>query len=237
MAETSIQSGGRPSLPMQGVPQPKRDDVLNLPRVHISAHPVITDKLTALRDKHTSVPEFYLLVKEIGALLAYEATASLVLEPSSIETPLEPMVGQKLAGGIGITPILRAGLGLAEGFRQVIPDAQIWHLGLRRDEETLQALEYYNRLPHTVDLQVCYAVDPMLATGGSAIDAINILKRRSIPRLSYVGIIAAPYGLLKLAQTHPDIDIYIGALDESLNDRGYILPGLGDAGDRQFGTF
>ena len=136
-----------------------------------------------------------------------------------------------------MTPILRAGLGLAEGFREVIPDAQIWHLGLRRDEQTLEAMEYYNQLPHRVDLQECYAVDPMLATGGSAIDAINVLKRRGIPRLSYVGIIAAPYGLLKLSQTHPDIDIYIAALDESLNDVGYILPGLGDAGDRQFGTY
>ena len=148
-----------------------------------------------------------------------------------------PMDCQRLAGGIGVTPILRAGLGLAEGFREVIPDAQIWHLGLRRDEQTLQAIAYYNQLPHRVDLQVCYAVDPMLATGGSAIDAINVLKRRDIPRLCYVGIIAAPYGLLKLSQTHPDIEIYIAALDESLNDVGYILPGLGDAGDRQFGTF
>ncbi len=148
-----------------------------------------------------------------------------------------PAKGQRLAGGIGVTPILRAGLGMAEAFREVIPDAQVWHLGLRRDEDTLQALEYYNRLPHKVDLQVAYAVDPMLATGGSGIDAISILKLRGIPRLSYVGIIAAPYGLLKLSQTHPDIDIYIAALDDSLNDRGYILPGLGDAGDRQFGTF
>lgn len=193
-------------------------------------------KMTALRDKNTQTPEFYRLVKEIGALLAYEATASLALEPSPIETPMGPMQGDRLAGGIGVTPILRAGLGLAEGFREVIPDAQVWHLGLRRDEDTLQALEYYNRLPHKVEFQVCYAVDPMLATGGSAIDAINILKLRGIPRLSYVGIIAAPYGLLKLSQAHPDIDIYIAALDESLNDRGYILPGLGDAGDRQFGT-
>jgi len=237
MTETSTSSGGRPSLPMQGVPQPKRDEVLNLPRVHISTHSVMAHKLTALRDKNTPPPEFYRLVKEIGALLAYEATASLALDPIDIVTPMGPMRGQRLAGGIGVTPILRAGLGLAEAFREVIPDAQIWHLGLRRDENTLQALEYYNQLPHTVDLQVAYAVDPMLATGGSAIDAINILKLRGIPRLSYVGIIAAPYGLLKLSQTHPDIDIYIAALDESLNDRGYILPGLGDAGDRQFGTF
>ncbi|HZR43624.1 MAG TPA: uracil phosphoribosyltransferase [Ktedonobacteraceae bacterium] len=229
--------GGQPALPMQGVAQPGRDEVLHLPRVHISKHPVLTHKMTKLRDKSTPSPEFYRLVKEIGALLAYEATASLALEACTVETPLEVTTGYQLAGGIGVTPILRAGLGLAEAFREVIPDVQIWHLGLRRDEQTLQALEYYNRLPHQVNLQVCYAVDPMLATGGSAIDAINILKRRNIPRLSYVGIIAAPYGLLKLTQTHPDIDIYIAALDDSLNDYGYIVPGLGDAGDRQFGTF
>lgn len=237
MTETSTQSGGRPSLPMQGVAQPSREEVLHLPRVYISSHPVMAHKITALRDKNTQPPEFYRLVKEIGALLAYESTTNLALEPSPIETPMGPMVGQRLAGGIGVTPILRAGLGLAEAFRDVIPDIQVWHLGLRRDEDTLQAMEYYNRLPHKVDLQVAYAIDPMLATGGSAIDAINVLKRRGIPRLSYVCIIAAPYGLLKLSQTHPDIDIYVAALDETLNDKGYILPGLGDAGDRQFGTF
>ncbi len=237
MNEMDIQRGGRPSLPMRGVAQPKRDEVLNLPRVHISTHPVMAHKMTALRDKNTQPPEFYRLVKEIGMLLAYEATAYLAVEPVGIETPLERMTGYRLAGGIGVTPILRAGLGLAESFREVIPDVQIWHLGLRRDEHTLQAMEYYNQLPLRVNLQVCYAVDPMLATGGSAIDAINILKRRGIPRLSYVGIIAAPYGLLKLSQTHPDIDIYIATLDETLNDYGYIMPGLGDAGDRQFGTF
>jgi len=222
---------------MQGVAQPSREEVLHLPHVYISSHPVMAHKITALRDKNTQPPEFYRLVKEIGALLAYESTTNLALEPSPIETPMGPMVGQRLAGGIGVTPILRAGLGLAEAFRDVIPDIQVWHLGLRRDEDTLQAMEYYNRLPHKVDLQVAYAIDPMLATGGSAIDAINVLKRRGIPRLSYVCIIAAPYGLLKLSQTHPDIDIYVAALDETLNDKGYILPGLGDAGDRQFGTF
>ena len=193
-------------------------------------------KISMLRDKNTATAQFYQLVKEIGALLAYEATSSLALETSIIETPLQATTGYTLAGGIGITPILRAGLGLAEGFREVIPDVQVWHLGLRRDERTLQALEYYNQLPHQVNLQVCYAVDPMLATGGSAIDAINILKRRNIPRLSYIGIIAAPYGLLRLSRAHPDIDIYVAALDETLNDYGYIVPGLGDAGDRQFGT-
>src|SRR5712691_11948998 len=145
MTETSIQSGGRPSLPMAGVPQPKREEVLNLPRVHISSHPVMAHKMTALRDKNTQPPEFYRLIKEIGALLAYEATASLTLETTVVETPLRQMTGQRLAGGIGVTPILRAGLGLAESFREVIPDVQIWHLGLRRDENTLQAMEYYNQ--------------------------------------------------------------------------------------------
>lgn len=236
MARTNIQRD-QPTLPMQGILQPTREEVLNLPRLSISKHPVIAHKLTTLRDKQTAPPEFYRLVKEIGSLLAYEATASLALETTTIDTPLQTMAGSRLAGGIGVTPILRAGLGLAEGFRQVIPDAQIWHLGLRRDERTLQALEYYNQLPYQVDLQVCYVVDPMLATGGSAIDTINILKRRGIARLSYVGIIAAPYGLLRLSQAHPDIDIYISALDDHLNDLGYIVPGLGDAGDRQFGTY
>ena len=232
----TVTQGDRSKLPMQGIPQPSREEVIGLPRVHLSLHPVMSHKVTKLRDKNTSTAEFYRLVKEIGSLLAYEATASLVLEPSQIETPLCTMTGSQLAGGIGITPILRAGLGLAESFREVIPDIQIWHLGLRRDENTLQALEYYNRLPYRVDLQVCYAVDPMLATGGSAIDAITILKHRGIPRISYVGIIAAPYGVLRLTQTHPDVEIYIAALDDELNDYGYIVPGLGDAGDRQFGT-
>lgn len=227
----------RQPLPMKGVPQPAREEVCTLPRVHLSTHPVIQHKMTALRDKNTPPPDFYRLVKELGALLAYEATAALRLEMKQIETPLQPTQGQRLAGGIGITPILRAGLGLAEGFREVISEAQVWHLGLRRDERTLRAEEYYNRLPRQVDLQVAYAVDPMLATGGSAIDAITVLKTRGIPHLSYVCILAAPYGLLRLSQAHPDIDIYIAALDESLNDLGYILPGLGDAGDRQFGTF
>src|SRR5260370_12867919 len=158
MVEANIQSGGRPKLPMQGVPQPGREEVLHLPRVHISTHPVMRHKMTALRDKNTQPPEFYRLVKEIGALLAYEATANLALEPCPIETPMGPMIGERLAGGIGVTPILRAGLGLAEGFPQVIPDVQIWHLGLRRAEQTLHAMEYYNQLPHNVDLQRCYAV-------------------------------------------------------------------------------
>src|SRR5437763_8976182 len=202
MVETSTQGGGRPNLPMAGISQPKREEVLNLPRVHISSHPVMAHKMTALRDKNTQPPEFYRLVKEIGALLAYEATATLALEDVHIETPMGPMDCQRLAGGIGVTPILRAGLGLAEGFREVIPDAQIWHLGLRRDEQTLQAIAYYNQLPHRVDVEVCYPVDRMLATGGSPIDAIDVLKRRDSPGPSDVGLIADPDGVLKLSHTH-----------------------------------
>jgi uracil phosphoribosyltransferase len=224
------------ALPMRGVAQPTRQDVLSLPGVYVSRHPVVIHKLTALRDRHTAPPEFYGLVRELGALLAYEATADLALEEAPIETPLEPMRGQRLAGGVGIVPILRAGLGLAEGFRQVLPDAQVWHLGLRRDERTLEPIEYYNQLARAVNLQVCFSVDPMLATGGSAIDALHTLKRYGVPHLRYVGLIAAPYGVLKLREAHPEVPIYVGAVDERLDDRGYICPGLGDAGDRQFGT-
>jgi uracil phosphoribosyltransferase len=224
------------AFPMRGIPQPTREAVLNLPRVRISQHPVIVHKITLLRDKRTSPPEFYRLVRELGTLLAYEATSDLRLEPVQIETPLETMTGGRLAGGVGIVPILRAGLGLAEGFRQVLPDASVWHLGLRRDERTLEPIEYYNQLARSTNLQVCFSVDPMLATGGSAIDALNILKRSGVPHLRYVALIGAPHGLLKLRRAHPDVPIYLAALDERLDDRGYICPGLGDAGDRQFGT-
>jgi uracil phosphoribosyltransferase len=210
--------------------------VLTLPDVHISPHPVVADKMTRLRDKQTAPREFYRIVRELGALLAYESTADLKLEPVQIETPIEPMSGSTLAGGVGIMPILRAGLGLAEGFREVLPDAAVWHLGLRRDERTLEPIEYYNQLARSSNLQVCFSVDPMLATGGSAIDALNILKRYGVPHLRYVALIGAPYGLLKLRETHPDVPIFLAALDDRLDDRGFICPGLGDAGDRQFGT-
>lgn len=223
-------------LPMRGIPQPAREEVLHLPGVHVSTHPVVAHKLTRLRDRQTAPPEFYRLVKELGALLAYEATSDLELIPTPIETPLKSMMGQRLAGGVGVVPILRAGLGLAEGFREVFPEVQVWHLGLRRDERTLAPIEYYNQMGRAENLQVCFSVDPMLATGGSAIDAINTLKRLGVPHLRYVCIIAAPYGLKKLHETHPDVPIYVAAVDEVLNDRGFIVPGLGDAGDRQFGT-
>ncbi len=234
-----IHSHGEESkLPMQGVLQPSWEDVLHLPRVHLSQHPVLAHKMTLLRDRSTPPALFARLLQEIGILLAYEATATLPLERSLIETPLQEMKGARLVGKIGLLPILRAGLGLAEGFRLVLPDAQVWHLGLRRNEQTLNPEEYYNSLPASTQLQICYALDPMLATGGSAIDAITLLKQRgTITRLAFVCAIAAPYGLQRLSLAHPDIDIYVAALDDALNDRGYIVPGLGDAGDRQFGTF
>jgi len=232
----SEQRVGDLDLPMRGVSQPNREDVLHLPGVHISTHPVVAHKLTRLRDYRTAPPEFYRLVKELGALLAYEATIDLALVSTPIETPLKPTTGWNLAGGVGVVPILRAGLGLAEGFREVFPEVQVWHLGLRRDERTLEPIEYYNQIGRAENLQVCFSVDPMLATGGSAIDAINALKRIGVPHLRYMCIIAAPYGLKKLHETHPDVPIYVAAVDEVLNDRGFIVPGLGDAGDRQFGT-
>ena len=230
------ESGAPASLPMRGVTQPTRQEVLSLPGVHISHHPVIKHKLTAVRDQRTSVADFYRLVRELGTLLAYEATADLRVQEVAIETPVESTTGERLAGAVGIVPILRAGLGLADGFRQVLPDAQVWHLGLRRDERTLEPIEYYNQLARATNLQVCFAVDPMLATGGSAIDALKVLKRYHVPHLRYVGLIAAPYGLRRLREAHPDVPVYLGALDERLNDYGFICPGLGDAGDRQFGT-
>lgn len=222
---------------MRGVPQPARAEALALPDVYVSRHPVVAHKIGLLRDRHTSVPDFYRLVREIGTLLAYEASQDLRTEEVEVETPLERTVARRLAGGVGIVPILRAGLGLADGFRSVLPDASVWHLGLRRDERTLEPIEYYNQLARAVDLQVCFSVDPMLATGGSAIDALNTLKRYGVPHLRYVGLIGAPYGVSRLRAAHPDVPIYLAALDERLDDRGYICPGLGDAGDRQFGTF
>ncbi|HZC06634.1 MAG TPA: uracil phosphoribosyltransferase [Ktedonobacterales bacterium] len=224
------------NMPMRGVAQPTRDEALRAPGLNVSRHPIIASKLTALRDETTTPAQFYALVRELGALLAFEATADLATEPWPIRTPLEPMVGQRLAGGVGVAPILRAGLGMAEGFRQMLPEAQIWHLGLRRDERTLRPVHYYNQLARATDLRVCYVVDPMLATGGSAIDALNLLSAQGIRSVRYLTLIAAPYGLVALRRAHPATPIYVAAVDDHLDERGYIRPGLGDAGDRQFNT-
>lgn len=235
-ASTGTDQAAGPHLPMRGVPQPTRAEALALPGLHLSRHPLIACRLTELRDETTPPARFAALVRELGALLAYEATADLETEPWEIHTPLEPLVGQRLVGGVGIAPILRAGLGMAEGFRQAIPEAQVWHLGLRRDERTLQPIHYYNPLARATNLRVCYVVDPMLATGGSAMDALALLKEHGVSQLRVVTLIAAPHGLVALRRAYPETPIYVAAIDERLDERGYIRPGLGDAGDREFNT-
>lgn len=205
-------------------------------QVYPSGHPLIKHKLTLLRDKNTEPKKFRELVREIAILLAYEATADLALKPAQIDTPLAPYTGAQLAEKIGLVPILRAGLAMVEGIWEMMPSAEVWHIGLYRDERTLRPVEYYNRLPVDPTVQVCLILDPMLATGGSAVATADILKRWGARRIKFVGIIAAPEGIERLSTAHPDIPIHVAAIDERLNERGYIVPGLGDAGDRQFGT-
>ncbi|HLG72995.1 MAG TPA: uracil phosphoribosyltransferase [Chloroflexota bacterium] len=221
---------------MRGVAQPRTEEVRGYAQLHVSSHPLVAHKLTLLRRTETTSKQFTELVAELSWLLGYEAMADLPLQPLEIETPMEATTGRELAERIGLVPILRAGLGMVAGFRELMPRAQVWHLGLYRNERTLQPVEYYNRLPERATVQICLLLDPMLATGGSALGAVRILKDWGAGRIKYIGLIAAPYGVQQLADQHPDVDIHVGALDRELNDRGYILPGLGDAGDRQFGT-
>ncbi len=205
-------------------------------QVHISDHPLVKHKLTRLRDEHTNPKQFRELVREISILLAYEATSDLSLAPSSVTTPMGQAEGHSLREQIGLVPILRAGLGMVEGIWEMMPSAEVWHIGLYRDEDTLQPVEYYNKLPVSTAVQVCLVLDPMLATGGSAVATIGILKEWGAGRIKFVGILAAPEGVKALTTAHPDVAIHLAAVDERLNDIGYIVPGLGDAGDRQFGT-
>jgi len=204
--------------------------------VQESKHPLIAHKLSRLRDKNTEPKKFRELVREIAGLLAYEATANLQTSEIEIETPLEKMKAQQLKEKIGLVPILRAGLGMVEGIWEWMPSAEVWHIGLYRDEKTLQPVEYYNKLPVDPRVSVCLILDPMLATGGSATATADILKKWGVKKIKYVGLIAAPEGIKAMQTAHPDIDIYVAAIDSHLNERGYIVPGLGDAGDRQFGT-
>ncbi len=205
-------------------------------QVFVSQHPLVKHKLTLLRDKRTEPKKFRELVREISILLAYEATADLAVEPMPVETPLAPAQGYHLRDEIGLIPILRAGLGMVEGIWEMMPSAEVWHIGLFRDERTLRPVSYYNRLPVHPTVSVCLVLDPMLATGGSAIATVDILKNWGASRIKFVGLIGAPEGVKALSEAHPDVPIHLAAIDERLNDRGYILPGLGDAGDRQFGT-
>jgi uracil phosphoribosyltransferase len=206
------------------------------PTIHVSHHPLVSHKLTLLRSQTTEPIVFRRLVHEITQLLFYEVTHDLQLEPATVRTPLADCAGYQIADRIGLMPILRAGLGMAEAIHDMIPSAQVWHLGLYRDHETLQPVTYYNKLPPEPSVQVALIVDPMLATGGSAIAAVDILKRWGVHRLKFVGLIAAPEGVAALRTAHPDVPIYLAAIDSHLDERRYIVPGLGDAGDRQFGT-
>jgi uracil phosphoribosyltransferase len=204
--------------------------------VFISGHPLIQHKLSILRDQNTEPKKFRELIREISMLLAYEATADLGLRSKTVETPLGMAQCRELTETIGLVPILRAGLGMVEGIWEMMPGAEVWHIGLFRDERTLRPVQYYNKLPIAPTVQVCLILDPMLATGGSATATVDILKKWGAQRIKYVGIIGAPEGMNRLHSAHPDVPIHLAALDERLNDIGYIVPGLGDAGDRQFGT-
>ena len=204
--------------------------------VHESQHPLVKHKLTKLRDKNTTPKKFRELIREISILLAYEATQDMALEPVDVETPLTKTTGEILKEQIGLIPVLRAGLGMVEGVWEMMPGSEVWHIGLFRDERTLKPVQYYNKLPTAPTVQICLVLDPMLATGGSAAATIDILKEWGAPRIKYLGIIAAPEGIEALHAAHPDVPIHIATIDDHLNEIGYIVPGLGDAGDRQFGT-
>jgi uracil phosphoribosyltransferase len=205
-------------------------------KVTVSDHPLVKHKLTLLRDKTTDPKKFRELIREITLLIAYEATQDLAVAEKVIETPLTEMTGYQLCEPIGLVPILRSGLGMVEGIWEMIPSAEVWHIGLFRDEETLRPVAYYNRLPVHPTVSVCLILDPMLATGGSAVKTVNILKDWGARRIKFLGLIAAPEGVEAMTQQHPDVDLYLAALDDHLNDNAFIVPGLGDAGDRQFGT-
>jgi uracil phosphoribosyltransferase len=204
--------------------------------VYESQHPLVKHKLTLLRHTSTEPKKFRQLVRELTLLLTYEATIDLGLKPITVPTPMGQADGSELVDKIGLVPILRAGLGMVEGIWELMPSAEVWHIGLYRDEETLQPVSYYNKLPTMPTVQVCLVLDPMLATGGSAVATCNILKEWGANRIKFVGLLAAPEGIDALQTAHPDVPIHIAQIDQRLNDMGYIVPGLGDAGDRQFGT-
>ena len=207
------------------------------PNLTVLSHPLIQHKLTLLRDRNTGTRDFKELVSEIAMLMAYEVTRDLPTEPLAIDTPLEPMTGRQVSGKrITLVPILRAGLGMAEGVSQLIPTARVGHIGLYRDERSLEPVSYYSKLPPGEAVGDFFVLDPMLATGGSGVAAVTTLKAAGARRIRFLCLVAAPPGVRRMLEGHPDVPVYAAALDRELNDRGYILPGLGDAGDRLFGT-
>lgn len=205
--------------------------------VFIFDHPLIKHKIAILRDKHTGMKEFRELIEEITTIMTYESMRDVELIPVQVETPLETTVQYKVAEeSIAIVPILRAGLGMVNGVHNVFPTARVGHIGMYRNEETLEPQEYYCKLPEGIENKTVFLVDPMLATGGSICDALDALKKRGCKKVKVMSVIAAPEGIEKVAEAHPDVPVYVSTLDRELNEHGYILPGLGDAGDRLFGT-
>lgn len=206
-------------------------------KIHVMDHPLIQHKVGVLRRKETGSKEFRELVSEIAMLMCYEATRHLELVEIEVETPICQTKVKKINGKtLGIVPILRAGLGMVDGMLNLVPTAKVGHIGLYRDPETLNPVEYYCKLPYDAAERELFVLDPMLATGGSAAAAIQFIKEKGAQRIHFMCLIAAPEGVKRLQEAHPDVDIYVAALDEKLNDHGYIVPGLGDAGDRLFGT-
>lgn len=206
-------------------------------KIYIMEHPLVQHKVTMLRDKNTSTKDFRELAEELSLLMAYEVTRDLPLKEIEVETPICKTKAKAVSGrSVGIIPILRAGLGMVNGMLKLVPNAKVGHIGLYRDPETLKPVEYYCKLPSDATERTLIVVDPMLATGGSATAAIGFLKDRDCKHIKFCCLIAAPQGLDALQRAHPDVDIYIASMDEALNDHAYIVPGLGDAGDRLFGT-
>lgn len=206
-------------------------------QLHVIKHPLITHKLSIMRNKKTGSKDFRELLNEIAMLMGYELTRDLPLEEVNIETPIQKMKAKMISGKkLAIVPILRAGLGMVDGLQSLVPVAKVGHIGLYRDPETHMPVEYYCKLPHDIEDRIVILVDPMLATGGSASDALSMLKKRGCKSVRFMCLVAAPEGVEKVQKDHPDVDIYTAALDERLNEHAYIVPGLGDAGDRIFGT-
>ena len=206
-------------------------------KLHVFDHPLITHKLSIMRQSGTGSKDFRELLNEIAMLMGYEVTRDLPMEEYTIKTPMETMKAKKISGKkLAIVPILRAGLGMVDGMLTLVPVAKVGHIGLYRDPVTHQPVEYYCKLPEDIEKRIVIVVDPMLATGGSAIDAITMLKKRGVTNIRFMCLVAAPEGVKALQEAHPDVDIYAAALDRELNENKYILPGLGDAGDRIFGT-